>query len=182
MKLAVHTIPGTGTRFLEDILLKVLGYERTGVTRFQQAGDGALVYISKHIQPHGYESDGIKGLPAHLPLVSSLRHPHLSFLTRHRASQGKETVEDHASRWARLMEVAARRPVHLFPVAEGDDQTERVQRLMWAIGVEDYDTPAMCRLLRYWTPVGSQGPALTSQGEMDLSSLDDAVQWFQENT
>lgn len=183
MKVVVHTVPGTGTRFVCDILERVFNYKGITPPEFMVSNiSNVFILIHAYQKPHHRIAEIKEGVP----FVTALRHPCISFFTRQRSRSGnKETVEQCAARWHNLIKIVQERKALCFPVDVELDRAGLIMRLgahvrAWA-NMEVRDSIA-----KYWQPVGFNGvmPEQVEYRETgsvegcDLTPLQAAVDWY----
>ncbi len=191
MKAVLHTVPGSGTRFVSDILERVFQYRGIGHPEFI-ATENSGVYILVHSYGEGHAQHKKLDTVGDVPFVTALRNPVSSYLTRNAQSKRDgvgyfETPTQWAQRWSRLARVVEERGAFCFPVDADLDRVRLIERLgahirAWGrVGVKE-------EIVKAWQVVGSQG-AVPEQTEYmqtgkvegyDLAPLQDAAQWYNE--
>lgn len=188
-KIQVHSIPGSGTRFVKK-LLDCRGYEQVGEPAKLGSSKG-LKYIQTHVTAQLFP----------FPTVIPLRHPIANQLTLgHRGNFPAQSnsvsgcfhpkvAENTAKNWLALEEslsIANLSDLLFFPV---DGPEEGRERLLGAL--EDIcglfpDIEMNRDVLKSWRPVGSSGDYPESvayaEGTLDLSRfghLESAIKFYQ---
>ncbi len=188
MKTVLYTVPGTGTRFLADVMEGVFGYRHVGYRPFLDHPD-APVYTLQH----AYHLEGslgrIESYPNDIQVISSLRDPLLSYATRF--SHGTP-LDYHVARWKNLIRFSDTHPVLFFPVRadRGSFLTYCGLRRYLIDRLEQYlGAPVKSRvrreeIVRDWSPLGFSGAG--SEGHLNglidgvNGELDFAVSWYAE--
>lgn len=188
MKTVLYTVPGTGTRFLADVMESVFGYLHVGYKPFLDHPD-ASVYTLQHAH-HLEDSLGrIESYPDNISVVSSLRDPLLSYATR---SPHGTPLDYHVARWKNLIEFSDLNPVLFFPVdADGGPAISQYNWRSGLIGrlglhlrapVKSWERE--CEIVRDWLPLSfsGAGPEGHLNGLIDgaKGELDFAVDWYNE--
>lgn len=183
MKAVVYSVPGTGTRFLCNLLRRGFGYRGDAPGPFESRHPGDDLFILRHFH---FQQEPVSP-PASIPVVIPIRHPVHGFLTRRR-EQG-ETVEQYAARWDRLRRFWAERNPHLFIVDDPTDtpldRGSRLHDLIHVVKPAEVDPVYAESVVVDWAPIG-RGPGeeqLEYEGTgrvqgLDLSPLDEAVAWY----
>ena len=191
MKTVIHTVPGSGTRFVADILERVFGYRDTEHGDFYSSEDPRM-YILVHAYAKGGHEAQHKKIDMVLdgvPFVTALRHPVHSYFTRNARPKREgayfETPEQWADRWRTLIRVVGERRAYCFPVEEEIDRLRLIDRLGAHVKMQS-NTVEQNDIVENWLPVGFQGPtnerleyAVTGKvGGYDLMPLNFASDWY----
>ncbi len=184
MKTVLYTVPGTGTRFLADVMEGVFGYRHVGYRLFLDDPD-APVYTWQH----AYHLEGslgrIESYPDDVAVVSSLRDPLLSYATR---SPHGTPLDYHVARWKNLIKFSDMRPVLFFPVGSAPTHYSWRRYLIDRLG-RHLDVPVKSEERREeiacnWLPLGFSGEGTKGHlnGLIDgvNGELDFAVDWYGE--
>ncbi len=188
MKTALYTVPGTGTRFVADVMEGVFGYRHVGHKQLPDHPD-ALVYTWQHAY-HLEDSLGqILSYPNDIRVVSSLREPLLSYATR---SPHGTPLDYHVARWKNLIKFSDTHTVLFFPVDENCGSAlscavwhrHLINRLGRHLGVPVKSEERRSEIVRDWPPLGfsGAGPKGHLNGIIDgvKGELDFAVDWYNE--
>lgn len=182
MKTVVYTVPGTGTRFLCDMLEKVFGYQKMDFRSFKVSRE-PRVYVQFHVQAgfgrKPYQEDyKLDKIPHDVLTLTSLRNPKTAASTRGRHG---DTLEWTIARWWLLMKACNLRPVFPIPI---DSDLDHMNLLTLIRQRLDVSLPSINKLEAFvsaWSPVGGGGegknPLVFS--EDDLKQLDFAVAWYE---
>ncbi len=180
----LYTVPGTGTRFVADVMESVFGYRHVGHKQLPDHPD-ALVYTLQHA--HHLESSlgQIESYPDNISVVSSLRNPLLSYATR---SPHGTSLDYHVARWKNLIKFSDTHPVLFFPVGSAPTHYSWHRYLIDRLG-RHLDAPVKSEerreeIVRDWLPLGfsGAGPEGHLNGIIDgvKGELDFAVEWYDE--
>ncbi len=185
MKTVLYTVPGTGTRFLANVMEGVFGYRRSGYLQFLDHPE-APVYTLQH----AYHLEGslgrIESYPDDILVVSSLRDPLLSYATR---SAHGTPLDYHVARWKNLIKFSDTHPVLFFPVGSAPTHYAWHRYLIDRLG-RHLDVPVKSEERREeiacnWLPLGfsGAGPEGHLNGVIDgvKGKLDFAVDWYNEH-
>ncbi len=182
MKTVVYTIPGTGTRFLLAMLEKVFGYEQVHGNKEFLGPDRDDIYTQFHVQaffgqPNYKEDYRLDDIPHDIPVITSLRHPHSSTLTRARYG---DAIDWSLRRWEKLIRIAEGRKIFTVPVDVALSRAALIKNLGVWIDAPSIASVEVDELLENWAPVGSGGEGknpITVTDE-DLSKFDFAMEWY----
>lgn len=187
MKVVLYTVPGTGTRFVANILETVFGYEAVSLGRFKNSTPVAPVFWQVHTDPLESQHRLLDGTGGRF--VTTLRDPVLAYLSRRRTMVSKTQewlVEDSACRWRRLIAEAEKRKIICFRVdAPPHDRLENMLRLRLGLGDPRVNRQASDRLFEHWTPISESIVTMRKleyleTGKikgLDLAPLDAARGW-----
>ncbi len=206
MKVILYTVPGTGTRFMANILESVYGYREVDYTMFKVSDVNEDFYTRLHTNPEDREHQLFNNISGRV--VTTLRDPVLAYLSRAETMVSKEqawTVNDSACRWARLMNVVEVRRFFCFPVSVGGRMFPpgflakfAAEREVWIDRLTEHIKPtpsfltaahnfALQKLLKDWDPMGESAETFPDKkGEylttgriegIDLTPLDAARAW-----
>lgn len=188
MKTVLYTVPGTGTRFVADVMESVFGYRHLGFGPFLEHVD-APVYTLQH----AYHLEGflgrIESYPDDILVVSSLRDPLPSYATR--SPQGT-SLDYHVARWKNLIKFSDVNSVLFFPVDAGGGSALScavwrrylIDRLGGYLYVPVKSEERRDEIVRDWLPLGFSGEG--SKGHLNglidgvEGELDFAVDWYKE--
>lgn len=190
------TVPHTGTRFVRRFLRSTLQAE--------YLAKGSMLYTKRgrttaptfaHIHPiQGYNTAIVKNT-THLPLVITLRHPYMHFLTSWDIliiNRGAERVRAYSKyawknmielypKYSRKMVIPVDMPMTL------DERVELLYGLAAFVRAENYEHLDIVQYADAWHPEGTRGyydikMEYLDEGKMpcDMGFLDFAVSWYYE--
>lgn len=181
MKVVVYTVPGTGTRFLCDLLETVFGYRKEAFRDFKTSQD-THVYVQFHVQANfgrkPYQEDyKLDEIPHSVLTLTSLRNPKDAAITRGRHG---DTLEWTIARWWLLMKACNLRPVMSIPVDSDLDRTKLLTLISQRLDVSLPPADKLEAFVSDWSLVGSggEGKKPLKFSENDLKQLDFAVAWY----
>lgn len=183
MKTVVHTVPGTGSRFVCDILERVFHYKGVSLKEFLETKE-SNVFILVHAQP--IPTPKLLDVPGDVPFVVALRHPFVSYFTRMHTH--KERIDQYAARWYTLrMALNWRDPVYI-PVDADLGRLYLIEQMRNKIRAnnESVNIEARDGIVKHWHPVGSNGIGpeqheFLMTGKVagyDFTPLQDAMDWY----
>lgn len=188
MKVVLYTVPGTGTRFMANILESVYGYRAVGYEEFKTSNHDAAVFIRLHTDPLDSQHQLINRISGRF--VTTLRDPVLAYLSRVRTMVSKTqawTVPDSACRWARLMEEVGKRRMFYFPVDPMQINGDLMDCLSESIRPKRVNRGALGEVLGTCEPIGASSAGsekieYLKTGKIkgvDLAPLDPAKAWVE---
>ncbi|MEK0324665.1 MAG: hypothetical protein QQN63_03080 [Nitrosopumilus sp.] len=193
------TVPHTGTRFVRRFLRSILQaeYLAKGTMLYTKRGRTTVPTFA-HIHPiQGYNASIVDNTK-HLPLVTTLRHPYMHFLTTWDAliiSRGEKRVKAYSeAAWYNMIQIFPKYArTMVIPIDKQMPEEERVTllyKLARFVGSDRLDTETCTQLVEYahaWHPEGTRGgyaikTKYLENGNMpcDMGFLDFAVSWYYE--
>lgn len=186
----VYSVPGTGTRFTNNLLEEVFGYRKVGPRELVKEPVNSQVYTHLHVNAGTYldlikEMDPGKSIGTIIPL----RSPVAQYITRHREMEKGERARVEALRLWNLLKESVERYDYVFLPIEETRITNREKVARVAEHLETYPlSNAVFDFCAKWEKVGSSGPKperelydRTGSTEVDggdVAFLDSLMSWY----
>ncbi len=186
-KALVYSVPGTGTRFANQLLEDVFGYEVVHVERLAWL-EPQNIFIQMHTR-----NEQLHDLVASihdLRVICPLRDPYRSFITRnyrkgYTASAPTRSMPKFVEYWEYMIRESALMNVVFLPVDSDLDRTKLLQSVALHIGAEA-DKEALSEYLENWPRVGALGTTKVKLEYVEHGTilgetptfLDFAVDWY----
>jgi len=190
-KVITYSVPGTGTRFVHQFLTDVMGYKRCTPKNFNDA--------HPNVWAHHHTDTNIDYLcKGPVTIISPLRDPYLSFLTRNcRCGENSymrlrrslpELKQIWIEHWRTLISMQDRTSVYI-PVDSSRDHRELLTLVAGQLGVI-HDEEMFEEMVNSWPRIGTFGDIPLKErylrdgtllGEK-LTFLDFAVEWCRDRS
>lgn len=186
-KALVHTVPGSGTRFVCEFTEKCLGYRRSHTHLDLIADSQNNTYCHTHVYQH---LDDV-ALHESVRIVTPLRHPYLAYLTRrYRVGAAKDSAEAKqkiiALHWRELLRKSKYMNMLFVPIEEGFDRARSLNIIANCLHAPVKCPDVFQKMVGEWPKVGTAGPRKERQiyestgliDGVEPHFLDFAVEWY----
>lgn len=188
------TVPHTGTRFVRRFLRTILQaeYLTKGTMLYTKRGRTSTPTFAQIHPIQGYNEAIVKNT-TNLPLVTTLRHPYMHFLTTWDAliiNRGEKRVRAYSEQaWKNMIELYYKYPNRIaIPIDMPmtlDERTDILYDLADFVGADNYDHLELVQYAERWHPEGTRGDYVIKHeylenGNMpcNMDFLEFAVVWY----
>ena len=192
MRILLHSVPGTGTRFVADILETVFGCQGISFRDLIKGTTAGNVYALIHVHDTSYAhptyakgvtkyQEYMSWIPNGVRMVTPLRNPCLQYFTR------EEEMPKTVGRWESLIAQEGKHHNIYFPVDTRLDRSMLLNRLRKHLDADDWHVGRWQEIMAFWGVVGSNGKTAQKTeylgtgkvAGLDLTPLQFAVDWYQ---
>ena len=186
-KALIHSVPGSGTRFVCEFVEKCLGYKRSHI----EADLIVFPTNNTYVQTHAWQDVDVVASTENVRVLFPLRPPYLTYLTRrYRTGRPTDTPEQKqeiiAKHWRELIRKSEYMNPLYLPVEAGLDREMVLQSIANHLEA-DINQEVFDEIVESWPKVGTVGgrPERDEYEKTGLIDgvtphfLDFAIEWYE---